>query len=98
MSMSMVLRTVVARTGRGEGASRHGLEYEGVRGCTRSTHVVVTTKALQNFGEDEVANDDWFQAGDAVGQSGFPGPDAVEVIDPDRGIDNDHRSRRISSS
>ena len=31
----------------------------------------------------KVANDGWFQAEDAIEQSGFSGPDAVEVIDPD---------------
>ena len=52
--------------------------------------VCIMSKALQNFGEDEIAYGDRFDAQDRIEIVGLGGNLAIEVCDPNAGVDKDH--------
>jgi len=89
---------VVVRRPNCSSGSHHGLHWEGRHRLAGRSMVGVATEALQHLGQDQITHKDRLGAEELVKTARRGIVRAVEVVDPDARVNDDHlSSRRISS-
>src|SRR5208283_1830849 len=92
-------RAVIASGGNRDFMAAHGTKFESGENPLDTPKVGFGGEALQHFGHDQIA-DDKLRGREAAERIGFGCRPAIEVVDPHRRIDHDHRrglrSRRIA--
>lgn len=77
---------------RGAIGVQQGHDFEAAERALDPGSLGIATQALQHLQQDQVTDQDQFPADDLPQENDASGAAIVEVVDPDRTVDDDHRA------
>lgn len=84
-------RAAVLRCCCGIPATDHGQQRQGTKQLPRGGNILFVAKALEDLHQDEIPDGDRCVAQQRIESVHLCAVHAIEEVDPDRGVDNDHR-------